>query len=195
MNTVEQDHVWLSLGSNLGDRMAYLRNAVAATDAISGVCIQKVSSVYDTSPWGPKDQPSFLNIVVEINCSRTPAGLLSGLLAVERIMGRERRALWYERTLDIDIILFGSLVINEEKLHIPHPRYHERRFVLVPMVEIAADVRDPRNNLTMRRLLDLCDDTGIVEIIASESDVYPHAMNPRIKPQATAPYNRPSRLS
>jgi 2-amino-4-hydroxy-6-hydroxymethyldihydropteridine diphosphokinase len=131
----------LSLGGNTGDVAAAFGAALRALGANEQVCVIARSSVWRTPPWGKTDQPDFLNMAVCIETSLSPRALLELCLATERAAGRERGERWGPRPLDIDIITYGDLVIDEPELTIPHPRAHERAFVLVPLAEIAGDMK------------------------------------------------------
>ena len=131
---------YLGLGSNLGDREAMLRAAIAALDATPGVRVTAVSSLYETPPWGPVPQGPYLNACVALDTTLSPRELLRLCLAIERDHGRERAVRWGPRTLDIDLLLYGDETIDEEGLMVPHPRMTERAFVLVPMAEIAPEL-------------------------------------------------------
>jgi len=142
---------YLSLGSNVGDRTANLR---AAIDRLAEAGqVQAVSAFYETEPVDVLDQPWFLNCVVAVETEMPPRGLLNLALAIERAMGRHRTREKGPRTIDIDILLFGSRVIDEPGLRIPHPAMHERRFVLEPLAEIAPGVLHPTLKKTARELL------------------------------------------
>ena len=132
---------YLGLGSNLGDREALLRAAIAALDATPGVRVTAISSLYETPPWGPVPQGPYLNACVALHTTLSPRELLSLCLAIERDHGRERAIRWGPRTLDMDVLLYGDESIDEEGLIVPHPRMAERAFVLVPLAEIAPDLR------------------------------------------------------
>ena len=134
--------VYLSLGSNVGDRAANLARAVAAL-ATHGVRVTRVSSLYETEPVEMREQAWFLNCVVEAETELMPRQLMRRLLGIERGLGRKRRVPKGPRVIDMDILLFGSSVVRAEELEIPHPRMAERRFVLVPLAEIAAGVVHP----------------------------------------------------
>lgn len=137
--------VFLSLGSNLGNRQANLDNALKALEAAGIRSVQK-SSVYETEPQELKTQPWFLNIVVECQTRLFPLQLLSATQRIERDLGRERgpRAIPKgPRLIDIDILLFGQAIIGTPQLTVPHPRMLERRFVLEPLIEIAPALRNP----------------------------------------------------
>jgi len=144
--------VYLSLGSNLGDRQANLR---AALDGLVELgTVQAVSSFYETEPVGLIAQPWFLNCAVKLDTEKMPRQLIAGVLNLEREMGRQRKQKNGPRIIDIDILLFGTSVIEAVGLTVPHPRLHERRFVLEPLAEIAPEVRHPVLKRTVRELRD-----------------------------------------
>jgi 2-amino-4-hydroxy-6-hydroxymethyldihydropteridine diphosphokinase len=143
--------VYLSLGSNLGDRELNLRTAISCLSELGEVT--KISSFYETEPVEFIEQPWFLNCAVELQTSLTPQELLHGLLALERQMGRERLRPKGPRLIDLDILLFNDLTLHEPGLTIPHPALHERRFVLEPLAEIAPDVNHPVLKKKMHELL------------------------------------------
>ena len=129
---------YVGLGSNLGDREALLRRAAEL------IGTARLSSIRETEPWGFEDQPRFLNAVAELDTGLTARRLLDRLLEVERLLGRERTGPRFgPRTIDLDLLLFGEETIDEPGLVVPHPRLHERRFVLEPLAELAPDVRIP----------------------------------------------------
>ena len=135
---------YLGLGSNLGNRMAFLRGGRDALISKPGIDFVKASGGYETEAvGGPPDNPLFLNSVLEIKTSLSPQELLQACLAVEDDFGRSRPVRWAPRTLDIDILFYEDLVVCEEALSIPHPRLHERAFVLAPLLDIAPDFRHP----------------------------------------------------
>jgi 2-amino-4-hydroxy-6-hydroxymethyldihydropteridine diphosphokinase len=146
-----RETAYLSLGSNLGDRAANLRAAVAQLD-VAGRLLA-VSALYETQPVDVPDQPWFLNCVAAIETDKTPRELLRLALQVEAAMGRLRMREKGPRKIDIDVVLFGDRVVNEPGLKIPHPAMHQRRFVLEPLVEIAPEVRHPELGKTARELL------------------------------------------
>ncbi len=144
--------VYLSLGSNISDRVANLQSALAQLGRLGKVAA--VSSLYETEPVEFTDQPWFLNCAVALDTEKMPAQLLKSILAIEQAMGRHRIQPKGPRKIDIDILLFGDSRVNTANLTIPHPTMHERRFVLEPLVEIAPDARHPLLNKTVRELRD-----------------------------------------
>ena len=133
--------VYLSLGSNLGDRSANLRTALEKLADFG--TIAAVSSFYETEPVELAAQPWFLNCAAKLDTEKMPRQLIAGILNVKKSMGRQRTQKNGPRIIDIDILLFGTSVIDIPSLTVPHPKLHERRFVLEPLAEIAPDVRHP----------------------------------------------------
>lgn len=142
----------VALGSNLSDRAGHLDFAVTRLRALLDNLI--VSEYLDTEPVGVAGQPRYLNAVVvgDVPRGMTPRGLLEGLLAIERERGRERPYPGAPRTLDLDLVLFGDLVVKEEGLEVPHPRFRERAFVLEPLATIAPELTDPITGRTVGEL-------------------------------------------
>jgi len=136
---------YVGLGANLGDREATIRRAVALVDELTDVAVVGVSSLRDTEPWGPVEQPCYLNGAVAVETDLPPRELLDALLDVERRLGRARddEERWGPRTIDLDLLLYGHLVLDEPGLDVPHPRLHERRFALEPLAELAPDALVP----------------------------------------------------
>jgi 2-amino-4-hydroxy-6-hydroxymethyldihydropteridine diphosphokinase len=130
---------YLALGSNEGDRLSTLQRAVDLLDAAAGIAVRRSSRIYETEPVGGPPQPDFLNAVVEARTSLDARELLEVCHRVERSLGRERTVRWGPRTIDIDILTYGRERIDEPDLVVPHPRMHERGFVLAPLLELDAD--------------------------------------------------------
>jgi len=130
---------YLGLGSNVGDRLAMLQQAVDMLGERPGIHVLRSSRVYETQPVGGPGQPDYLNAVLELETDLTARALLDACLEVETAMGRVRDVRWGPRSIDIDLLTFGDLALEEPGLIVPHPRMHERGFVLVPLMELNAD--------------------------------------------------------
>jgi 2-amino-4-hydroxy-6-hydroxymethyldihydropteridine diphosphokinase len=130
---------FLGLGSNLGDRLESLQRAVDLLAAAPGIRVVRSSRVYETDPMGGPPQPDFLNAVVEVETDLTPMELLRACHGIEDEMKRTRSVRWGPRTVDLDVLTYGSEQIDEDDLTVPHPRTHERAFVLVPLLELDPD--------------------------------------------------------
>lgn len=154
--------VFLGLGSNMGERQRYLQQAADGTNKIRETKVVWVSSVYETEPWGKTDQPRFLNACVEIETSLTPAELVVETKAVEQNIGRTSAGHWGPREIDVDILLYDGLVFEGEDVTVPHPELENRRFVLVPLQEIAPDLVHPVNGMTVSELVSASKDKGRV---------------------------------
>ena len=155
--------VFLGLGTNLGTREANIEKALARIKEYIGP-VTKSSSLYETEPWGFESDEQFINMVVRIDTGLNPGDLLQEILNVEFFLGRKRGGTQYtSRVIDIDILLFGEKIINENKLKIPHPRMHERRFVLEPMCEIAGEEIHPVFGKSFAKLLEECKDESKIE--------------------------------
>jgi 2-amino-4-hydroxy-6-hydroxymethyldihydropteridine diphosphokinase len=154
-NTVPDKTVYLSLGSNLGDRKLQLQRALAGLEQ-EQIRVRRQSSVYETEPQDISHQPWFLNMVVECETRLFPLQLLKVLQRIEREAGRVREGAVRRgpRVIDMDILLFGHAVIDTPELTVPHPRMTERRFVLEPLVEIAPEIRHPVTQQALRKYLD-----------------------------------------
>lgn len=154
--------VLLSIGSNLGDSSAVINEAIAIIAEGGFLSNIILSSLYHTDPVGFTDQPQFTNAAITGETTLCPHHLLDNLKQVERLLGRIPRKQWHEREIDIDIILFGDQIVNEEDIQIPHARMHERNFVLVPSAEIAPELINPQTGLTITEMLAQCQDESSV---------------------------------
>jgi 2-amino-4-hydroxy-6-hydroxymethyldihydropteridine diphosphokinase len=144
---------YVALGSNLGDREAQLLAAIAALRALPGVRVEAVSTLYETAPVGPPPQGPYLNAVVRLRTRLDPRALLARLLEIEVAAGRVRGGQrWSARTLDLDLLFYGSLTLDEPGLCVPHPRLHERAFVLEPLCELAPRLVHPLLGRTVEEL-------------------------------------------
>lgn len=143
---------YLSLGSNIGNRLDYLKKAVKLLNDTESIIVNRVSSVYETDPVGYEEQAPFLNIAVELETSLTPHELLKQCNRIEAELGRTRDIRWGPRTVDLDILLYNEEILKTEDLIIPHPRMTERGFVLIPLVELNPGLVEP---LTKHSLLKL----------------------------------------
>ena len=155
--------IYLGLGTNLGDRQANLQDAVAGLFPKVGVL--RVSSVYETEPWGYRDQPACLNQVLEGETDLQPLDLLVFLKNLELTLGRQATFLYGPRLIDLDILFYDQAVINQPELVIPHPRLAERAFMLVPLTELAPELRHPVLGLTISMLKNRIDTSGVKLVI------------------------------
>jgi 2-amino-4-hydroxy-6-hydroxymethyldihydropteridine diphosphokinase len=154
-------NVYLSLGSNLGDRAKNLRNAIAALRE-AGIHVTRISSIYETEPVDYLDQPWFLNIAVGAETELAPAATLQTLREIETRLGSTKLVAKGPRLIDMDILLYGDKVIDIQDLQVPHPRMHLRRFVLEPLAEIAPTARHPISGLSISEMLARTKDTSTV---------------------------------
>ena len=153
---------YLLTGSNMGNRQEFLAEALEKIAARAGQVLA-VSSIYETAPWGKTDQPSFLNQAIELQTTLHPAELLSVLLAIELELGRTRTEKYGPRNIDIDILLYGELSVEETQLQIPHPQLPNRKFALLPLLELAPELMHPTLEVPLKILLNNCPDTGSVQ--------------------------------
>jgi 2-amino-4-hydroxy-6-hydroxymethyldihydropteridine diphosphokinase len=152
---------YIGIGSNEGDRFTNMYNSIGLL--VQECDIVKISSIYETEPVGYKDQPYFLNCVVEVNTELRPQQLLQELKSIEMMMGRAPSFINGPRIIDLDILLYGDTVIDTAELVVPHPRLHERAFVLIPFNEIAPELVHPVLHKTIKELLNELKDGGVVK--------------------------------
>jgi len=155
--------VYLALGTNLGDRPANLKQAIAALTPQMEVKAR--SGVYETPPWGFEDQPKFLNQVVKVNTYLDPEPLLKHLKRLEVALGRKESFPNGPRLIDMDILFYDDLVMDKPSIVIPHPRLQERGFVLLPLMEIAPNLVHPVNKKSVREMAELCNTEGIEKFV------------------------------
>ena len=153
---------WVGIGSNMGDRIEYVRRALGAMAALPDTEFVTVSSLYDTVPVGATGQPRFLNAVAELSTGLKPVELLRELLAIEALHGRVRDAVCGPRTLDLDLLLYDDVEMEAPELTLPHPRARGRAFVLVPLAEVSPDLRFPGESATVSEMVTLLDDVDDV---------------------------------
>ncbi len=156
--------VFLCIGSNLGDRLTYLKNALFRIADFTETIISSCSSVYESAPVGYLDQDDFLNIVVRISTNYSPELFLESIKKIEDDLGRVRKIKWGPRTIDIDILYWGNEIVKTNALEIPHPEVQNRKFVLVPLNEIAADFKAPPQFRTIFEILKNGSDKSWVEL-------------------------------
>lgn len=159
--------VFLGLGSNVGDRLQYLRQAVDFIVNTPGLAFVNISPVYETEPVGYSEQADFLNAVAALNLKIAPENLLFKLQEIERVLGRQREIRWGPRTIDIDILAIDALYFNSPRLKVPHPELANRLFVLRPFKDIAADYKVFALGETVRRLLEITTDRSTIKFYMS----------------------------
>jgi 2-amino-4-hydroxy-6-hydroxymethyldihydropteridine diphosphokinase len=156
------DRVFVALGSNLGNRLVMLQSALRALEKVSTLKVRSVSPVYETEPVGNRNQPQFLNAVIEIQTTLSAGDLLLKLKEIERSVGRTPSEKWGPREIDMDLVYCGDLVVDSAALVVPHPEVARRRFVLTPLADIAPEFVDPVRKRTIRELLLDCPDASSV---------------------------------
>src|SRR5512137_2355547 len=154
---------YVAVGSNLGDRWARLAGAARALRAAPGVAVVRGSRAWDTAPLGPP-QPRYLNAVLELETTRTPASLLALLRGIEDAAGRVRHVRWGPRTLDLDLLVAGGWIVREPGLTVPHPEMARRRFVLAPLAELHPELVVPGTGVSVSRLLEDAPELGVVPV-------------------------------
>lgn len=160
------EHVFIGLGSNLGDRAGKLAAARAELEKLAGSA--RCSSVYETAPWQVGTQPKYLNQVCQIETDLEPERLMARLLAIEKRLGRKRRLFRGEpRLIDIDLLLYGDRVVDSKNVRLPHPRMADRAFVLAPLAELAPGLVHPVLRRTVSDLLRAADSTGVEKYVAT----------------------------
>jgi 2-amino-4-hydroxy-6-hydroxymethyldihydropteridine diphosphokinase len=159
---MKQYSVFVALGSNLGDRAAFLQAAAMRLRRLPSTRAVQHSSVYESDPYGKKDQPRFLNAVTELDTALTPEQLLPLLKEIENDVGRVPGERWGPREIDLDILIYDGLVVDQEELHVPHADLVNRKFVLVPLRDIAPDLVHPVNGMTITELAASCRDEARV---------------------------------
>lgn len=143
---------YIGFGSNIGDRLSYIKQALLLLSETDGIIINKISSVYETEPVGYVEQDKFLNGVVKLETHHSPQTLLNIIKTIEVNVGRKHRLHWGPREIDLDLLIYGDLCLQTPELVIPHPEMHNRPFVLVPLAEIAPDLLHPLRNKTIQFL-------------------------------------------
>ncbi|MAT39503.1 MAG: 2-amino-4-hydroxy-6-hydroxymethyldihydropteridine diphosphokinase [Ectothiorhodospiraceae bacterium] len=164
MSQDKQIDVFIGMGSNVGDRLNYLQQATELMSEQEGVELLKASSVYETEPWGEPDQDEYLNCVLKLQSSLEALELLHQLKSIEKQIGRKERKKWGPREIDLDILFYGDEIISTDELTVPQENMRVRRFILVPLVEIAPDLKHPEFAQTMNDLLAICPDMGRVKL-------------------------------
>lgn len=162
---------YIALGSNLGDRLSYISTATQYIQQRVGRIVQS-SDLYETDAWGVTDQPTYYNKVLEVETNLQAEEILALCLAIETELGRVRSQRWGARTIDIDILLHKNQIIDSESLTLPHPRMHERKFVLLPLSTIAPHEKHPIFRATIQTLLTQCTDTLLVKLVLPSANHY-----------------------
>ena len=160
--------VYLSLGSNMGDRQGYLQKAVKTLNDLPETEVKAVSSYYETAAWGLTDQADFLNLALALETKLPAETLLRSCQQIEKDLDRVRHEHWGPRTVDIDILLYGQEIWETEHLKVPHPYMSQRAFVLVPLVEIADDLVDPKTGQAYKNYLSQLDTNDVHKFVTSD---------------------------
>jgi 2-amino-4-hydroxy-6-hydroxymethyldihydropteridine diphosphokinase len=152
----------------VGERPQFLKEAIEKIAESDKISIRRVSSVYESQPVGYENQGWFLNLVVEVQTSFEPVPLLEHLLSVEEQMGRKRGKKWGPRNIDLDMLFYENHIIDSDRLTVPHPRMHQRRFVLEPLAQIAPEFLHPLLGKSVRELLESCEDESVVRLYSEK---------------------------
>lgn len=145
--------IYLGLGSNRGDRLAFIEIAIEEISRIDSTSVHRVSSIYETEPWGIRDQNFFLNCVAEISSELNAHKLAARLKSVETLIGRTNSSKWHEREIDIDLLFYDDMIINSDGLRVPHSEVESRNFVLVPLNDLAPELVHPVSKKTISEIL------------------------------------------
>ncbi len=163
---------FIGLGANLGDRVANIRKAIELLGDCKDVEVLRCASLYETEPVGVEAQPWFINTVVEIETKLTPGELFKRCKQIEDQVGRSHKGRWGPREIDVDLLLFGDVIVNRDELKIPHPELHKRRFVLVPLCELAASLVHPVLKKSVKELLtQLADEKAVKRYEERDRDI------------------------
>ncbi|WP_217588294.1 2-amino-4-hydroxy-6-hydroxymethyldihydropteridine diphosphokinase [Lentibacillus saliphilus] len=157
--------IFIALGTNIEPRYEHLQEALRLLDHHNDISVEARSPIYETEPVGYTDQAHFLNMVVRIETSLEPLELLTACQGIEQQLGRKRSIRFGPRTIDLDIIMYQDAIIQTDVLTVPHPRMHERAFVLVPLKQLAPDVSVPGLDKTVKNLLEVCSDHEKKDVI------------------------------
>ena len=164
------EKVYIGIGSNLGNRQNHCEWAIEQLRQLPSTQVTKISSFFETEPVELEDQHWFINAVVEIQTDLSPEELLASCRSLEESLGRVRAVRYGPRTIDLDLLFYGQQVMNTEELTLPHPRLHERQFVLIPLVEIAPDLFHPVQKASVKSLMDKIPDQKTVRRLSSHSE-------------------------
>lgn len=170
------DRVFISLGSNVGDRLQYLQFALSFIERLPETSVKNTSSVYETEPVGKKDQAYFFNTVAELETNLPAIKLIQKFKVIEQQLGRTPTERWGAREIDVDLLYVGERIIKEKKLIVPHPEIRNRRFILVPLDQIAGEFKDPVSRRSIHDLLLQCSDTS--EVKKTSYSIQSHAVEP-----------------
>lgn len=162
--------VYLLLGGNAGDRLQYLNSAMAQIVQNCGTITHR-SHIYETAAWGLTEQPDFLNMVIQVATELPPTEVLQAIQSIENNLGRQRDVKWGQRTLDIDILFYNLNIVNTPELQIPHPHMQDRLFVLMPLAELAPELKHPVLQKTTTELLAACPDQSAICRLQSISEI------------------------